>query len=135
MRSEPDECALGFTPHFIVIKAKPCSRSKSNLQKIRMGFLSERDFPTLTTVAAKLAESPLFIDDTAGLTSAELRAKARRLKSQHDIQLIRNAKIASSDLNLAAAWPAAATLCIACSLIDKSAFNTLHGGFLFPAWG
>jgi replicative DNA helicase len=65
-----------------------CSRGKINLQKIRNGFLSERDFPALTTVAAKLAESPLFIDDTAGLSISELRAKARRLKSQHDIQLI-----------------------------------------------
>lgn len=65
-----------------------CSRGKINLQKIRNGFLSERDFPTLTAAAAKLAESPLFIDDTAGLTISELRAKARRLKSQQDIQLI-----------------------------------------------
>jgi replicative DNA helicase len=65
-----------------------CSRGKINLQKIRNGFLSERDFPALTTAASKLAESPLFIDDTAGLSISELRAKARRLKSQHDIQLI-----------------------------------------------
>src|SRR5271165_4549709 len=65
-----------------------CSRGKINLQKIRNGFLSERDFPALTAVASKLAESPLFIDDTAGISISELRAKARRLKSQHDIQLI-----------------------------------------------
>jgi replicative DNA helicase len=65
-----------------------CSRGKINLKKVRNGFLSERDFPALTAVAAKLAESPLFIDDTAGFSISELRAKARRLKSQHDIQLI-----------------------------------------------
>jgi DnaB-like helicase C terminal domain len=39
-------------------------------------------------VGRKLAQSSLLIDDTAGLSISELRAKARRLKAQHDIQLI-----------------------------------------------
>ena len=65
-----------------------CSRARVNLQRVRDGFLSERDFPNLTTAASKLAESKIFIDDTAGLSILELRAKARRLKTQHDIQLI-----------------------------------------------
>ena len=50
--------------------------------------MSDRDFPSLTAAAGKLADSPLLIDDTAGLSISELRAKARRLKAQHDIQLI-----------------------------------------------
>ena len=57
-----------------------CSRAKVNLQKVRNGFLSDRDFPSLTAAAGKLAESSLLIDDTAGLSISELRAKARRLK-------------------------------------------------------
>ncbi|HEY0790074.1 MAG TPA: replicative DNA helicase [Chthoniobacterales bacterium] len=65
-----------------------CSRAKVNLQKVRTGFLSERDFPNLTTAAAKLASARLYIDDTPGLSILELRAKARRLKSMYDIQLI-----------------------------------------------
>jgi len=65
-----------------------CSRARVNLQRVRDGFLSDRDFPNLTTAASKLAESKIFIDDTAGLSILELRAKARRLKTQHDIQLI-----------------------------------------------
>jgi len=65
-----------------------CSRARVNLQRVRDGFLSERDFPNLTAAASKLAESKIFIDDTAGLSILELRAKARRLKTQHDIQLI-----------------------------------------------
>ena len=65
-----------------------CSRAKVDLQKVRNGFLSERDFPNLTTAAARLAAAKMFIDDTPGLTITELRAKARRMKSQHDIQLI-----------------------------------------------
>jgi replicative DNA helicase len=65
-----------------------CSRARVNLKKVRGGFLTERDFPSLTSAASKLAESKIFIDDTAGLSILELRAKARRLKTQHDIQLI-----------------------------------------------
>ena len=65
-----------------------CSRAKVNLQKVRNGFLSDRDFPALTNATGKLADSPLLIDDTAGLSISALRAKARRMKSQHDIKLI-----------------------------------------------
>jgi replicative DNA helicase len=65
-----------------------CSRAKVDLQRVRNGFLSERDFPNLTAAAAKLAAAKMFIDDTPGLSITELRAKARRMKSQQDIQLI-----------------------------------------------
>lgn len=65
-----------------------CSRAKVNLQRVRNGFLSERDFPSLTTAAAKLAGAKLFIDDTPGLSVIELRAKARRMKSQYEIELV-----------------------------------------------
>ena len=65
-----------------------CSRARVNLGRVRDGFLSERDFPNLTNAASKLAESKIFIDDTAGLSILELRAKARRFKQMHDIQLI-----------------------------------------------
>ncbi len=65
-----------------------CSRARVNLGNVRNGFLSERDFPALTAAASKLAESKFFIDDTPGLSILELRAKARRLKSQHDIAAI-----------------------------------------------
>jgi replicative DNA helicase len=64
-----------------------CSRSRVNLRSIREGFLAERDFPKLTGSAGKLAGSPLFIDDTPGLSILQLRAKARRMHSQHDIKL------------------------------------------------
>src|SRR4030088_2782337 len=65
-----------------------CSRARVNLQKVRDGFLGERDFPSLTAAASKLAEAKTFIDDSASLTILELRAKARRLKAQQDVQLI-----------------------------------------------
>ena len=65
-----------------------CSIARVNLASIRNGFLSERDFPALTAGAAKLASAKIFVDDTSSLSILELRAKARRLKGQHDIQAI-----------------------------------------------
>src|SRR2546429_2666974 len=65
-----------------------CSRARVNLQKVRDGFLGERDFPSLTAAASKLAEAKIFIDDSASLSILELQAKARRLKAQQDVRLI-----------------------------------------------
>ncbi|MDP6685405.1 MAG: replicative DNA helicase, partial [Candidatus Omnitrophota bacterium] len=65
-----------------------CSHARVNAHSVRTGFLSQSDWPLLTNAAGKLSEAPIFIDDTAGLSILELRAKARRLKSQHDIKLI-----------------------------------------------
>jgi len=65
-----------------------CSRAKVNLGKLRNGFMADRDFQNLTVASTKIAESKMLIDDTAGLSILELRAKARRMKAQHDIRLI-----------------------------------------------
>jgi replicative DNA helicase len=65
-----------------------CSRAKVDLQRVRNGFLSERDFPNLTAAASQVAAAKMFIDDTPALSVTELRAKARRMKSLYDIQLI-----------------------------------------------
>ena len=65
-----------------------CSRAKVQMQKLRGGFLAKQDFPKLMSVAGQLAEAPIWIDDTPGLTINELQAKARRLKQEQDIRLI-----------------------------------------------
>src|SRR5947199_7663687 len=65
-----------------------CSRARVNLHRVRDGFLGERDFPSLTAAASKLAEAQIYIDDSASLSILELRATARRLKAQKDIKLI-----------------------------------------------
>jgi len=65
-----------------------CSIARVNLASIRNGFLSERDFPALTAGAHRLASAKIFVDDTSSLSILELRAKARRMKSQHDIAAI-----------------------------------------------
>jgi replicative DNA helicase len=65
-----------------------CSRAKVNLENVRKGFMAEREFPALTTAASMFAESKIYIDDTSGLSILELRAKARRMKSQYKIEAI-----------------------------------------------
>ncbi|MFH1384524.1 MAG: replicative DNA helicase [Candidatus Omnitrophota bacterium] len=65
-----------------------CSRARVNAQHVRTGFLSTKDWPKLTSAAGKLSEAPIYIDDSPSMTAFEIRAKARRLKSKHDIQLI-----------------------------------------------
>ncbi|MFZ5801089.1 MAG: replicative DNA helicase, partial [Candidatus Omnitrophota bacterium] len=65
-----------------------CSHAKVDAHKVRSGFLSPSDWPRLTAAAGKLSEAPVFIDDSPAISALELRAKARRLKSHHDIKLI-----------------------------------------------
>ncbi|MDP2652968.1 MAG: replicative DNA helicase [Candidatus Omnitrophota bacterium] len=65
-----------------------CSQARVDAHKVRSGFLSPSDWPKLTAAAGKLSNSAIFIDDTPAISAMELRAKARRLKSRHDIQLI-----------------------------------------------
>jgi len=57
-------------------------------EKIRKGNLEDHEFTQLHTRIKKLSNAPIFIDDTPSLSVFELRAKARRLKSKHDIKLI-----------------------------------------------
>jgi replicative DNA helicase len=54
----------------------------------RSGKISREDFQQLSFASQRLAQLPLFIDDTPGLTIAGLRARARRLKRRHDIGLV-----------------------------------------------
>ena len=65
-----------------------CSVGKIDSQRIRTGRLTDRDWPNLTRATGMLSDAPIYIDDTAGLTVLEMRAKARRLKSEHDLGLV-----------------------------------------------
>ena len=65
-----------------------CSLSHVDASRLRTGHLGETDWPKLTHGAGLLAEAPVYIDDTPGITVLELRAKARRLKADKDLGLI-----------------------------------------------
>jgi len=58
------------------------------LQNIRNATITSDEWIELTNVAARLADNKIFIDDTAMLTIMELRAKARKLKIEHDVKLL-----------------------------------------------
>src|SRR5258707_14707973 len=78
--------SLEMTSESLVLRML-CSLSRVNLRNVREGFLAERDFPKLTGAAGKLANAPLFIDDSSGLSILQLRARARRMWQQHGIKL------------------------------------------------
>ena len=65
-----------------------CSEAKVDAHRLRGGFLSESDWPKLTRAANRLSEALLFIDDSPAMTALEMRAKARRLKAEHQLGLI-----------------------------------------------
>jgi replicative DNA helicase len=56
--------------------------------KLRSGELAEYEWQQLNTKVTPLTDAPIFIDDTPQLSIFELRAKCRRLKQQHDIQMV-----------------------------------------------
>jgi replicative DNA helicase len=57
-------------------------------QKLRNGKMEDYEWKQLHATVEKLESVPIFIDDTPGINIFELRAKCRRLKMQHDIQLV-----------------------------------------------
>lgn len=65
-----------------------CSEARIDAGRVRKGFLAERDWPQLAHAAGKLAEAPIFIDDTPSISVLELRAKARRLKAEKSLGLV-----------------------------------------------
>lgn len=65
-----------------------CGHARVDASKVRTGQLSPSDWPLLTGASTKLSKIKYFIDDTPAISPLELRAKARRLKSQHDIKMI-----------------------------------------------
>ena len=57
-------------------------------RKLRNGKLTQEEWPRLNSAVDNMAEMPIYIDDTPAINIFELRAKCRRLKQNHDIELI-----------------------------------------------
>jgi replicative DNA helicase len=64
------------------------AESRVNLEKLRTGRLDDPDWAKLSQAMGRLAEAPLFIDDTAGINLMEIRSKCRRLKQKHGLSLV-----------------------------------------------
>ncbi|MEK6665356.1 MAG: replicative DNA helicase, partial [candidate division NC10 bacterium] len=71
-----------------VVQRLLCAEARVDSHRVRTGYLEPKDWPRLTNAAGRLAEAPIFIDDTAGLTVLEARAKARRMKAEHGLDLV-----------------------------------------------
>jgi replicative DNA helicase len=64
------------------------SLGRIDQHRLRIGKLAEEDWPRLSSAVAVLTDTALFVDDGAALTPTELRARARRLKREHQLDLI-----------------------------------------------
>lgn len=58
------------------------------LTRMRSGKMDEQDWQKLASTMGKVAEAPLFIDDSPNMSLMEIRAKCRRLKQRHDLKLV-----------------------------------------------
>ena len=64
------------------------SETELPAEKIKKGNLASYEWEQLDHKIQNLIDAPIFVDDTPGLSVFELRAKCRRLKKQHDIQVV-----------------------------------------------
>jgi replicative DNA helicase len=64
------------------------SQADIDAWRLKTGKLSDDDFTKLSDAMGELAEAPLYIDDTPGLSIMEMRTKARRLQVEHGVSLI-----------------------------------------------
>ena len=65
-----------------------CASGGFNNHDLRRGQIKPEDWPKLTEACSRLSDAPIFIDDSSGISVLEMKAKARRLKQQHNIGLI-----------------------------------------------
>ena len=65
-----------------------CSEAAVDAHRLRTGFIDEFEWHRISQAFGVLSEAPIYIDDTANITTLELRAKARRMKAEHGIQLL-----------------------------------------------
>ena len=65
-----------------------CAEARVDSHRVRTGYLEAGDWKRIGAAAGRLADAPLFIDDTANLTVLEARAKARRIRAEHGLELV-----------------------------------------------
>lgn len=65
-----------------------CSESHCDAHRFRTGYLNREEWARLAEGLHRLTESKIFIDDSPGISTLEMRAKARRLKQEHGLDLL-----------------------------------------------
>lgn len=71
-----------------LVKRMLSAVTEVRLENITRGKMEDYEFKQLNQRMDKLAKAPIFLDDQAGLNIFELRAKCRRLKAKHDLQMV-----------------------------------------------
>lgn len=71
-----------------LVQRMMCAEARVDSSRLRRGNLKDSDWPALSHALGRLAEAPVFIDDTPNVTVMEMRAKCRRLKSKHGLGLV-----------------------------------------------
>jgi len=71
-----------------VVQRLLCSVGRIDSMKLRSGNLTDRDWQSVARAAGRLHETPIFIDDSGQLTVTEVRAKCRRMKRSHGLDLV-----------------------------------------------
>jgi replicative DNA helicase len=64
------------------------AEGRVDMQRLRLGKLTDREFGRYADVSGRLVEAPIYIDDTSDVSIADLRSRARRLMSRHPLKLI-----------------------------------------------
>jgi replicative DNA helicase len=64
------------------------SEARIALSQLRSGSIDEGAWPKLINTAAKMSEAPLFIDDSSAISPFDIRAKCRRMKARHGLDMI-----------------------------------------------
>jgi replicative DNA helicase len=70
-----------------LIERMICSRARVNPRSVRSGYLPQGDVPKIAAASKAIADSPLYIDDQAGLTILDVKARARRMVQLYGIKL------------------------------------------------
>ncbi|MFP4081343.1 MAG: replicative DNA helicase [Candidatus Aminicenantes bacterium] len=65
-----------------------CSEAQLDIKKVRTGFIADREFERLKLSGEALSRAKIFLDETPSLTVMEMKAKARRLKMEHNLDLL-----------------------------------------------
>ena len=65
-----------------------CSDAQVDMQRVRKGTLTDKDWSSLANSVQHMADAPMYIDDTAGITPSQLRSRCRRLKMDKGLDLV-----------------------------------------------
>ncbi len=71
-----------------IVQRMLCGEASVDSQRLRAGFIDDYEWRRISQALGQLSELPIWFDESPGISTTELRMKARRLKAEHDIGFI-----------------------------------------------